>query len=92
MIGLRNWHWLAKAQLARRGGNKGQNRIPPDSADGYIMALRHANAPHTPDKNEHGDGYQNPTGLCLDKTNPAAGAIHPGFFAYHFYGPGEGPG
>lgn len=41
---MENAHWLVKDQLARRGGRKGQNRVPPDAADGYIADLSQTHA------------------------------------------------
>lgn len=44
MINLGNPHWSANAQLDRRRGGNGYNRMPPDAVGGYVMALRHPNA------------------------------------------------
>ena len=46
MMGMENLRCLIRAQSARRGWRKGRNRTPPESADGYILALRHANSPN----------------------------------------------
>ena len=40
---IQGLHWLILALLARRGGHVSRTRIPPESVDGYIQALREAN-------------------------------------------------
>ena len=40
---LQGLHWLILAQLARRGGHVSRPRIPVESIDGYVQALREAN-------------------------------------------------
>ena len=43
MMPTENFHWLIKAQLAKRGGRKSHVRIAPDAVPGYIAALRETN-------------------------------------------------
>ena len=40
---IQGLHWLILAHPARRGGHVSRPRIPPESIDGYIQALREAN-------------------------------------------------
>ena len=72
---IQGLHWLILAQLARRGGHVIRRRIPPESVDGYIQALREANI-KPENANNKAMWHPKPTGANAGETrllNPAIG-------------------
>ena len=82
MVNIQKLHWLVKAQLARLGGRKGQNRMPPDAAGGYIMALRQTHAQSGGKSSTRNGRPSNSAGE--PSTDPEVGPVPMGFRNINF--------